>query len=67
MISSADKSGDPLNEGLEQIDGYLSRIGLDHGTLLIFDRRASVVRDLPAPEFSKVRTPEDRDIILLTA
>lgn len=43
-----DKTGDPLDEGLHQLDDYLSRIGLGHGTLLIFDRRPSVVRNLPA-------------------
>ncbi|MCB9539534.1 MAG: ATP-binding protein [Myxococcales bacterium] len=30
---------DPLTEGLEQLDGYLAGLGLDHGWLVIFDRR----------------------------
>jgi len=29
----------PLGEGLDQLAGYLRRLGLDHGTLVIFDRR----------------------------
>lgn len=62
-----DKSGDPLDEALEQMDGYLSRFGLDHGTLLVFDRRSSAVRNPSAPEFTKIRSPEGRDITLLTA
>jgi hypothetical protein len=30
---------DPLAAGLEQLDGYLARLGLDWGWLVIFDRR----------------------------
>ena len=30
---------DPLERGLEQLSGYLNRLGLDHGYLVIFDRR----------------------------
>ncbi len=36
-----DREADPLNEGLEQLAGYLERLGLDHGTLMLFDRRAT--------------------------
>lgn len=36
-----DSQDDPLAEGLDQLGGYLARLGLDSGTLLIFDRRAS--------------------------
>ncbi|NVZ08387.1 ATP-binding protein [Allochromatium humboldtianum] len=35
-----DAAPDPLSEGLEQFDGYLSGLGLDSGWLVIFDRRA---------------------------
>jgi hypothetical protein len=35
--------GDPLSEGLAQLDGYLSRLRLDSGTLLIFDRRPAAL------------------------
>ena len=34
-----DKKGDPKTAGLEQLDGYLARLGLDSGWLVIFDRR----------------------------
>jgi hypothetical protein len=34
---------DPLAEGLVQLDGYLERLGLSDGVLMIFDRR------VPAP------------------
>jgi hypothetical protein len=33
------KAADPLAKGLEQLDGYLARLGLDAGWLVIFDRR----------------------------
>jgi hypothetical protein len=32
-------TGDPTEEGLAQLDAYLDRLGLDHGALVIFDRR----------------------------
>ncbi len=31
---------DPLAEGLEQLDGYLSRLGLSTGWLVLFDQRS---------------------------
>jgi hypothetical protein len=38
-----DGEKDPLGRGLEQLDSYLSGLGLDTGWLVIFDRRADVV------------------------
>ena len=38
-----DGEKDPLGRGLEQLDSYLSGLGLETGWLVIFDRRA----DLP--------------------
>ncbi|MBM4344273.1 MAG: ATP-binding protein [Deltaproteobacteria bacterium] len=34
-----DGQSDPLGAGLQQLDGYLGRLGLDEGTLVIFDAR----------------------------
>ncbi|GAA6619726.1 ATP-binding protein [Scytonema sp. NUACC26] len=34
-----EKKGDPQDEGLEQLDSYLARLGLDFGWLFVFDRR----------------------------
>lgn len=34
---------DPLVAGLNQLEGYLARLGLDSGWLVIFDRRATAV------------------------
>lgn len=38
---------DPLAEGLNQLTGYLARLGLDHGVLLLFESRTQA---LPVPE-----------------
>jgi hypothetical protein len=35
-----DGDGDPLDRGLEQLGGYLDRLGLGAGTLVIFDQRS---------------------------
>jgi hypothetical protein len=42
-----DRRSDPLAEGRVQLAGYLERLGLDHGTLLLFDARAAAT---PLPE-----------------
>jgi hypothetical protein len=42
-----DKTGDPLPEGLIQLDGYLSRCGLDAGYLLGLARLTSSADALP--------------------
>ncbi len=34
---------DPITKGLEQLDGYLARLGQDSGWLVIFDRRDTAV------------------------
>ncbi len=34
-----DREADPLTEGLDQLAGYLERLALDRGTLMLFDRR----------------------------
>jgi hypothetical protein len=36
-----EKQGDPIHEGLAQLEGYLGRLGLTEGFLVIFDRRRS--------------------------
>lgn len=59
--------GIPLEDGLAQLDEYLTRRGLDTGTLIIFDRRPSAVRDQLRPEFSRASTPVGRVITLLSA
>jgi hypothetical protein len=61
------QGGDPLKGGLAQLDGYLARLGLDTGTLLIFDRRPAAVEQPPSPEFSHEHTPAGRLVTLLRA
>jgi hypothetical protein len=62
-----DKRKDPLESGLEQLDGYLDRLGLLTGYLVIFDRRsgsgplAERVRTEPA------QTPKSRPVTVLRA
>jgi len=50
-----DGRADPLAEGLEQLAGYLERLGLESGTLMIFDRRKAAP---PLPERLARRTIE---------
>lgn len=47
-----DGERDPLNEGLAQLDQYLSGLGLDTGWLVIFDQRSGL------PEISERTTAE---------
>ncbi len=60
-----DKQGDPLIDGLEQTERYLTRLGLSEGYLVIFDRRTQ------APEWSErmriedVRTASGRAVMVL--
>jgi hypothetical protein len=58
---------DPLKDGLAQLDGYLARLGLETGTLLIFDRRPAAVEQPPDPGFTNEHTPAGRTITLLRA
>ncbi|WP_433173527.1 hypothetical protein [Actinoallomurus sp. CA-150999] len=58
---------DPLPDGLAQLDGYLDRLGLDTGTLVIFDRRPDAP---PLPDrtaLGTARTPTGRRVTLLRA
>jgi hypothetical protein len=56
---------DPLPKGLSQLDGYLARLGLEEGVLVLFDRR----KDTPTPEtdaqLESVTLESGREAILL--
>jgi hypothetical protein len=58
---------DPLPEGLIQLDGYLDRLGLDSGTLVVFDRRPVAKPIAERTGFASVRTPSGREVTLLRA
>ena len=61
------KTGDPLEEGLAQLDGYLERLSLNSGHLVIFDRRPKVLRSQPRTDLSDTHTPGGRAVTLLRA
>jgi hypothetical protein len=61
------RDADPVDEGLAQLDRYLKAHHLDHGYLVIFDRRPVEIRgDRPA-ELSDTVTPAGRKVVLLRA
>jgi hypothetical protein len=61
------KGKEPLGTGLKQLDRYLDRLGLDTGTLIIFDRRDDAPDITERTAFSKVTSPAGRTITLLRA
>jgi len=63
-----DGQKDPLAKGLEQIDGYLERLGLLGGTLVLFDARSSAPTGEAwegRGEFSTALTPSGRTVTVL--
>ncbi|MGH3680916.1 MAG: ATP-binding protein, partial [Natronosporangium sp.] len=58
---------DPLPEGLRQLDDYLQRLGLNHGTLVVFDRRDPAAPLADQVRFGEDRTPTGRAVTLLRA
>ncbi|MBI5592862.1 MAG: ATP-binding protein [Deltaproteobacteria bacterium] len=62
-----DKEPDPLDEGLEQIDGYLLGLGQDTGWLVIFDRRGNRPRIRERTGTESARTPSGKDITVIRA
>jgi hypothetical protein len=62
-----DKQADPLEEGLAQLDGYLDRLGLDRGALVIFDRRRDAASIAARTHLAMDVTPAGRAVVLLRA
>ncbi len=62
-----DKRGDPLGAGLVQLDGYLGRLGLDRGVLVIFDAREAADPVEERTRFEEVVTASGRKVTLLRA
>jgi hypothetical protein len=56
---------DPLAAGLEQLDGYLARLGLDWGWLVIFDRRNDLVEIADRTTTEMVMTANGRSITVI--
>jgi hypothetical protein len=62
-----DKKRDPTEKGLAQLGEYLGRLGLDHGTLVIFDRRPGAPPIDERIAFEDARTPEGHAVTILRA
>jgi hypothetical protein len=58
---------DPLAKGLEQLDGYLDRLGLDTGVLVLFDRRAEAAPLDERTRLEEARSPKGRAVTVLRA
>jgi hypothetical protein len=58
---------DPLAKGLSQLDGYLDRLGLDDGVLVIFDRRPAAAPIDQRTRFEQATSPAGRAITVLRA
>ena len=58
---------DPTPKGLRQLDGYLDRLGLDRGTLVVFDRRPDAPSIDVRTRFERVTSPTGRAVTLLVA
>ena len=52
-----DGAADPTPEGLGQIEGYLSSLGLTHGWLVVFDRRSNAPPVAERTRLSEAATP----------
>jgi len=62
-----DKAKDPLAKGLTQLDGYLERMGLNAGVLVVFDRREGAEDIEARTRFEEAATPAGRKVTLLRA
>ncbi len=58
---------DPLTKGLEQLEGYLNRLGQSSGWLVIFDRRDNALELEERLETSMVQTASGRQITIIRA
>jgi hypothetical protein len=58
---------DPLTKGLTQLDGYLDRLRLDTGILVIFDRRPNAAPIAERTRFDQTTSPTGRPITILRA
>ncbi len=62
-----DKRGDPLGEGLKQLDAYLGGLGLDAGVLALFDRRTAAAPIEERAGLEDHVTPAGRTALVLRA
>jgi hypothetical protein len=57
--------GDPLKRALRQLGGYLETVGVDHGALLIFDRRQNAPDVEERSEMTEMDDDDGRRIVVL--
>jgi hypothetical protein len=62
-----EKKPDPRDKGLEQLDAYLERLDLDHGALVLFDRRKSAPPWAERSAFEQAVSPAGRAVTILRA
>ena len=62
-----DKGSDPLPAGLVQLEGYLERLALPQGTLVIFDRRTGGRSLSQRVRFLSRKTASGRPVTILRA
>ena len=62
-----EKKRDPQSEGIEQLESYLGRLGLDFGWLLVFDRRKNALPMEERLSTQVVVTENQRRIIVIRA
>jgi hypothetical protein len=63
----AEGDGDPLAEGLVQLDAYLDRLSLDTGVLVVFDRRPNAAPVAERTTFEQAASPSGRAVTVLRA
>jgi DNA polymerase III delta prime subunit len=63
----ADGKPDPLAKGLAQLDGYLDRLSLDTGALVLFDRREAAAAIDARTRRETATTPAGRTVKVLRA
>ena len=56
---------DPIKAGLEQLDRYLTGLGLETGWLVIFDQRQGLGPIGDRTSFEIIKSPEYRDIVVI--
>ena len=62
-----DRGKDPLARGLTQLAGYLKQLGLDRGTLVLFDRRSDAADIEERTRFEDAKTDEGHEVLVLRA
>ncbi len=60
-----EKKRDPQNDGIEQLESYLARLGLNEGWLFIFDRRKNALPIEERLSTEIVKTENQRDITVI--